>query len=411
MQHALLTAVASPLLSVGVLAQHAAPAGPQAFAGYAQQVQVVATTDTTMPGQSFEFTSFYNACLDGRRVSFNGGNFLHADGVYFWEAGQLERVVDTTQDIPALPPGNPWAGFSGSSLDGDRVAFLGALNAGPIDYEGIFVWRGGNMAPVVEKGDAVPDIPGGVYFFLFPPSMSGGEVVWNGYVALPGEDRRAIHSSLGGNHVLVDTTDAIPGLGGTFGDMNFNPTVGSALGFAGAIDPGDFLGVYGHDATRPPGQELFLVADVTTLVPGTNQPFDSFYDGVTSRAGHFAFRAVSGDGIGVFATKSGLHTVADTSTTIPGRNLPFTGFDHWSEQGPAIDQNGDVAFVGEGAGGLRGIYAERAGVLRAVVETGDVFGARTVSYVQLGREGFDRGRLAITLGFDDGSAAVVIWAL
>lgn len=406
-----LRVAAAPLL-VGLLASlQAVPARPKAPLDGQPNVRVLVTTATPMPGQSYAFTGFDHVCLEGGRVAFGGGNFLHASGIYFWESGLLERVVDTTMDVPTIPERLPFAGFSGPSLDADSVAFLGAVNVGLVDYEGIWVWSGGSMAPVVEKGDAVPDLPGGVYFFLFPPSMSAGEVVWNGYVALPGEDVRAIHSSLGGNHVLVGTNDTIPGMGVPFGDVNFNPTVGSALGFTGGTSPGEFLGAYGHDASRPPGQELYVVADTTTLVPGTNQPFTEFLDGVTSRAGEFAFRAHGAGTLGVYATTGGLHTVADTSTRIPGRNLSFTGFDQWSEQGPALDRNGDVAFRGEGPGGLRGIYVERRGNLRKVVETGDAFFGRTVTTVDLGREGFDRGALGLVLGFDDGSAAVVVWFL
>lgn len=404
--------LAAPCLLALLASFQSVPAGPQASLGAQRKVRIIATTSTQMPGQTFDFTGFYNVCIDGERLSFNGGNFLFADGVYYWEAGQLSRVVDSTMDIPTLPPGEPFVGFTGSSLDGDKVAFLGARNAGTLDYEGLYIWRAGNMAPVVEKFDPVPDLPGGVYWFLFPPSMSHGEVIWNGYVASPGPDWRAIHSNQGsGNHVVVDTTDLIPGTGSPFGDFNFNPTVDSVVAFAGADILGDFTGVFAHDSSLPAGQQTYVVADRTMAVPDSHQFFETFYDGVTTRGDHFVFRARSSTLIGVYSTAGGLHAVADTNRLIPGRNVPFTGFDQWSDQGPAMDTNGDVAFVGEGPGGLRGIYVERAGVLRKVVETGDAFGAKTVSLVQVGREGLDGGVLGLTLGFTDGSIAVVAWAL
>jgi hypothetical protein len=105
-----------------------------------------------------------------------------------------------------------------------------------------------------------------------------------------------------------------------------------------------------------------------------------------------------------------LHTIADTTTLVPGRSIAFTGFNQWSQHGPALNGRGDVAFVGESAVG-RGIYVHYKGTLRAVVETGDVFDQRTVSYVELGREGFDGRRLAFSLGFDDGFAAVYLLTL
>ncbi|MFP8871190.1 MAG: choice-of-anchor tandem repeat NxxGxxAF-containing protein, partial [Myxococcota bacterium] len=334
-----------------------------------------------------------------------------AEGIYYFSGGLLTRVVDSTVQIPTVPPGNPFVGFSTASLDGNRVAFLGARNVGLLDYEGIWVWRAGSMAVVVEKGDPVPGIAGGVFFFLFPPSMSAGEVIWNGYVATPGSDRRGIHSNRGGIHTLVDTTDTIPGSGIPFTDFCFNPTVGSQVGFTGGADLGTFTGVWGHDDGLPPGLEIFVVADQSTNVPGTNQNFSSFYAGVTARAGEFAFRATSGTQLGVYSSAGGLHTVADTNTTIPGSSLPFTGFNQRSQHGPAIDGNGDTAFVGEGAGGLRGIYVERGGLLQRVVETGDMLSGKTVSTVDLGREGFDGGVLVFVLGFTDASSGVFVLKL
>ncbi|MFT7669151.1 MAG: hypothetical protein ACI8X5_001851 [Planctomycetota bacterium] len=374
-------------------------------------IRAVASTTTQMPGQSYNFTDFHSACIDGGRVAFNGGNFLFADGIYYHAGVQLSRVVDTTMQVPSLTSPVPFVGLSTASLAGTRVAFLGASNSGAIDYEGIWIWQSGSMQVVVEKGDPSPNVSGGIFFFLFPPSLGRTEVVWNGYVAAPGQDVRGIHSSAGGVHTLVDTSDSIPGTGTSFGDFSFNPTVDSRLAFLGGVQPGDFDGVFVFDSALPIGQQLAVVADLTSTVPGTGLTFTAFFDGATARNGEVAFRGRSGSLIGVYSTLNGLHTVADTNTIIPGRSQPFTGFNQFSQHGPALDRNGDVAFVGEGAGGLRGIYAERGGVLRAVVETGDIVNGHVVSTVDLGREGLDGGSVVFVLRFADTSSGVFVQKL
>jgi len=172
--------------------------------------------------------------------------------------------------------------------------------------------------------------------------------------------------------------------------------------------PGDPDGVYtdafGATPTVAPG----VVADKHTPIPGATGDLAQFHDGTTFRGAEIAFRAGGSAGLlGVYSNRGGLHRVADTTTPIPGGTGTFTGFAQFtSAQGPALDGAGGVAFLGEGAGGQRGIYVRRARRLREAIAVGDALDGKTVSFLDLSSEGFDGDTLAFVAGFADGSAGV-----
>jgi hypothetical protein len=76
---------------------------------------------------------------------------------------------------------------------------------------------------------------------------------------------------------------------------------------------------------------------------------------------------------------------------------------------PSLNNVGEVAFILEPTFGTQFLVTGPDPVADRVIGTGDVLFGRIVSSVVFGREGLnDRGQLAFTVFFDDGSSGVVL---
>ena len=391
-EHGRMTPLRPLLASLAVLLA-AAPSRAQA------SFEVLVDTSTPIPGGVGTFAGFRAVALEGEVLVFHGIGFPDGQGIYRLDARGLVRVVDDRTQIPGLPDG--WTLFPDEpSLDRGRVAFGGAF-----DEIAFLVGAAEGLAVRVRPGEPIPGLDGAFLQDFFTCSLDGGDL---GFTAFAGggplPPSLGIYGTRGGLHTIADVLTTVPGAAGTFTSFGFNPT----------YDAGEAAFVAGHatgsGVYRGDGGTLRLVADETTPVPGGTGTFTGFPDGPTIRGDTVAFRA-SGPGgqRGVYVRRGGaLLRIADTTTPIPGGSGSFVSFSELTHHGPALDGTGSIAFRATGSAGQQGIYATRGGPLQAVVAAGDTIAGRTVTALDLGREGHDHGRLAFLALFDDGSGAIVL---
>lgn len=387
---------AALLQSLAVSAPLLAPAHPQTQAVF----EVLVDTSTPLPGKNKPFAGFRAAALDGEVVVFHGMGFPGPEGIFRFDARGLSMVVDERTPIPGLPDG--WTLFPGEpSLDEGRVAFGAAF-----DEIAFVVGVAERLSLLVRPGDPLPDPPGAILLDFFTCSLDGGSLGFTAYAAGgPLPPSLGIYGTRGGLHTIANVMTEVPGANGTFTSFGFNPTFdGGEAAFVASSAAGS--GVYrGNGALR-------VVADETTPIPGGTGTFTGFVDGPTIRGDTVAFRASGAGGQrGVYARRASLLRVADTATPIPDGSGTFVSFGELTHHGPALDGTGAIAFMAEGVAGQKGIYILRRGVLAKLVAVGDEVEGRIVAFVDLGREGFDAGRLAFVMGFTDRTAAVVLATL
>jgi hypothetical protein len=155
------------------------------------------------------------------------------------------------------------------------------------------------------------------------------------------------------------------------------------------------------NALQPPTQTLewafTKIVDMETPVPGGTGDFDAFSNAALSGQ-DVAFIGIIGGVGGIYIGSGGvLSVVVDESTPIPDGSGNFTFF---SGPWPSLD-GGDVAFVGQGAGGLEGIYKVVGGVPSVVADTNTEIPGGSGSFTDLLEPSLDEGAVAFRgLGVD-----------
>ena len=248
------------------------------------------------------------------------------------------KIADT--DTPV--PGGNGGTFEGLSLsepavNGLWVAFRGEGGG----VEGIFSGDGKTLESVAVVGDPVPS--GGTIDTIYEDfAFSGG--VFN-IIATPASGVRGIYSvDATGWSKIVEFGEPAPS-GGTFSTIFFVGRQSANLAFQANITGGPgsngvFVRISGINE---------LIADSTTIIPGSAPTtFSSFSDPDISGE-NVAFHGGFGALTGVYARIDGnLTKVADINDTEPGNSSNFTTFSI-----PVISGQ-QVAF--RGVGGTGGIY-------------------------------------------------------
>jgi len=249
--------------------------------------------------------------------------------------------------------------FGPPDLDGGLVAFF-AYDFGA-GFQGIYTATSGG--PVTTVADLTTLAPGaGVFEALDGNSVSQGTVA---FVGDPVGAGVSVYTATGGALALLagDTTTLDPDGSGTLLPEFVPPAIDGANVSFRATDENGFAGIY-----TSVGGVLETSVDETTIVPGGSG--NLILDGYRPPAldgTRVAFQAHSEDGssVGIYVVEGGVaRVVADLDTPIPGGTGNFTQFDtHVAHI--SID-DGNVVFLGRGAGSQRGYYAEIAGVLMEI---------------------------------------------
>ncbi len=338
------------------------------------------TTDT--------FVDFYNLTLADGKIAYQSNR-----RIMFWNgSGEPMPLIDSSVPVPG-GPGNffPPAGFStsnvGVAFDGSTIAFLG------IDGDA----RTGLYATTL-SGDvrriATPTtpVPNGIGTFDVISTID----IFNGLIAFVGE------SAATQPIVYAGTTEA--DLTHLFSADAFNESnsVLRALDIDDEFFAANVYSIYGVSGIYVgTGSTTFsTVATTNTPIPGGSGNFQNFGQSLSGQTplatsrGRVVFNGEGGNGqFGIYlgSNQSDLQVVADTHTPIPDGVGNFIYFD------PRISFDNDViAFVGRGESDQKGIYIYENGILRKLVDRGDLIDGRQPLNFFIGRDALSGVELAFT---------------
>jgi hypothetical protein len=125
-----------------------APPGPSRDLG------IVALLSTPIPAGVSNFSGFGSSeGFDGRTIAFAGYGQGGQQGIYAWTNGLLTVVADTNTPIPGRS-GNftAFSPVNGVSVSQGAVVFTGAGNS---EQGGIYYYRSGCIAPIIQNGDTL----------------------------------------------------------------------------------------------------------------------------------------------------------------------------------------------------------------------------------------------------------------
>ena len=373
---------------------------------------------TAIPGGTGNFTTFGGVGLSGTNMTFYGVGPGGQQGIYGADVAAPERpvrVVDTATAIPggtgnftSFVPGNPVA----PAVDGTRVAFFGAGSAGQQGIYSASITVPGNPFKIADTATAIPGGSGNYTAFPADPTISGDYMAFAGTGSSGQQGIYGASVTVPGNPVrIVDTATAVPGGSGNF--TSFAPgnpvapaIAGASVAFFGAGSAGQ-QGIYRASITVP-GNPV-KIADTATPIPDGSGNFTSVFPGnpVTPsiEGTRVAFFGAGNAGQqGIYLADSAIPgnpvKIANVATAIPGGTGNFTSF------GDVSVSATDVAFLGFGAGGQQGIYAQESGPLFKVVDLTDLLSGRAITGLKFAETGLSGDLVAFQATLADGSQGI-----
>ncbi len=167
-------------------------------------LSVVADTNTPIPGGTGTFFGFTGNSLDNGTVAFGGfgGANLEQSGIYTNIAGALNVVADTNTPVPGGT--GTFRDFFSPSLNDGNVAFQGISGAN-FDRSGIYTSINGVLDVVADMNTPIPGGTGTFSDFFFPlPSLDNGNVAFASTNA--GFEQDGIYTNIGGTLAEVIAT-------------------------------------------------------------------------------------------------------------------------------------------------------------------------------------------------------------
>ena len=353
----------------------------------------IADTDTPVPdgnGGTFEGLSLNDPAVDGIRVAFygEGGG---AEGIFVSDGETLNSVAAV---------GDPLTGNDTIESIVEDFAFSSGvfnviINTPSTGNHGIYATDGGGLSKIVEFGESAPG--GGTFSTLrFVSRQTANLAFWANIfeIGMPARSNGVFTRIAGVNELVADSTTVIPGSAPTTFSGFSDPDIsGQNVAFHGGR--GAHTGVYALiDGI------LTKVADVTDTVPGGVKSFTTFSVPVISRR-QVAFRG-AGDGSGIFVGDGGPLTV------IAKTGDPATGGSTFSGFGPNVAADrGEVAFKGSGSGFIGLFVSGQFGLCR-VIDFNDTLEGKDISDLFIGRDSYTTGKLAFRALFADGSRGIYL---
>ena len=381
------------ITNVGDTVTIPASAGIGDLAAAPASLELVVDTDTPVPGGTGNFTTLGTPAIHGGDVAFgvtSGPNL----GAYKYVDGVLEMVANGSTPIP---------GGSGSftsvphvDIENGKMAFYGF---GPAGQWGLYSDLTGSLDVVADFNTAVPGGTGNFFGFSTVPSISQGEIGFEGF----GATETGIYKwSSGVLSLLADTHTPLPGGGGNFANFR-EPDLESG----DALFTGGATGVAGLH--RLVGGVLETLVDTSTPIPGGIGNFVAMEFLPDFDDGNPVFLGLdSANSYGLYILDDGvLKVVADKQTPIPNGAGNFT---NTLGMRLAAD-DGVVVFTGFGADGQRGIYVHANDELRKLVDVNDSFDGHAFASFALLRNGIDGNRVAFYVSCTDGYRAIFIATL
>jgi hypothetical protein len=198
----------------------------------------------------------------------------------------------------------------------------------------------------------------------------------------------------GVNELVADTTTVMPGSAPTTFSGFSDPDIsGRNVAFFGGVGP--LIGVYARiDGT------LVKVADSNDTQPGGVKPFTTF--SIPTISGRqVAFRGLA-DKVGIFVGDGGpLTVIAQAGDPAPGGST-FAGFGQY-----VATDGGEVAFSASGSGFI-GLFVSDASGLCRVIDFNDTLEGKDIIQLFMGRDSYSVGMLGFRAVFSDGSQGIYL---
>lgn len=117
------------------------------------ELQMVADSNTPIPGGTGNFTSFSDPGVKNGRVVFIGNGLNQQQGIYISTDNSLQKVVDTNTTVPGETI--KFAKFNHITLDGNNLAFVGYVSMPDLigtSYSpiGIYAYSDNSLTKVVD---------------------------------------------------------------------------------------------------------------------------------------------------------------------------------------------------------------------------------------------------------------------
>ena len=313
-------------------------------------IQLIADTNTKIPGNTQKFDWVGAASLHQGNVAFWGTSFSNMEGIYIWRNGTLETIADRNTLIPNGSGTFQTLGYP--SLDNGKVAFVGAdVNR----LTGIYMNENASNQALIDLNTPPPANLGSFQFFsgvsLENDSIgfgAGGTSLQSGIFILQDETIDTI----------ADTTTSVPEGQGTFS------------GFEGVVD--------------------CAMLDSCVL----SGPWPLFSQGKS------AFAGVGSSGqFGIYSDVNGLSLIANMNSTFPGAE----GQSLFAIS-PSLDQE-TLAFMGLNHQHW-GIYLSQEGSITKVIDTNDLLNEKPIMTLQIGPYGLSGNHLVFVAYFKDGTSGI-----
>jgi hypothetical protein len=372
----------------------------------------IADEDTPVPFGSGTFVDFGLPVTAAGTVVFIGEQEGFVDGVYAAAGtGPLEVIADENSPVPGSEL--TFTGFEDIAIgrDGSLV-----INAQAGSRRGIYRWRDGSLARIVDDSDPAPGATG-TFSNFYDIAYDGDAVVFTA-LARNGDDAfwEGIYVSDGREvRLLADENTAIPEGQGVFDDFGFN----SSSGGQPAISEGRIVFTASGEQSQSGiyadfGDGLFKVVDQQDLRAGRDFAYAAFDSYSVNRAvirGETILFSNNEFGVygGVYVWSAGIvRRLVDTGFPLPGR------FEEFST--PAV--SGRRFAFGASATESCGIGCSRLvrdllltnveGRIAPVVRRGDAVDGKSVSAVTQSNQSVGDGRYTALLTFGDGSVGVYL---
>lgn len=329
-------------------------------------------------------------------------------GVYIKNSGSvLSRVFDGDTPMPGFGLTLAAYGETGDVNANGTVVFRAQATDGVTD--GVYTGTAGGSPTIVgDENTTVPGVGFGFARFLTPVSIDAdGKVV---FIGSPSNNISTFSLYLRDG----STISRLAGLGDAI--FGKSETLTRVTNFA-ALRNGNaaFLGT--NTTSGSSGQGIYQIiggiitplVDQDTSVPGGGATFQSYsmlsFDG--DRAVFLAFD--SSGKLGVYLFKDGALTrIADTTTPVPGTSDPFLFF-----SGASIDGDRVVFHGVNSAGGIQGLYYYRISdqILVKLIDEHDQLGGmgiRNLGGLAMQHNGLSGSRVGFPVFFDDQSQAIYV---
>jgi len=362
--------------------------GPAAFA---QQVSFerVFDSNTRLPdGSTISFGLGFgqHRYVGGTWVGwgFNGDQI-----VWRYEEGLLEALVGS--EFAAI-------GFNAVFFDGDNVAFA-AAPADPPTFPYTFV--DGVVTQLAQDGDALPG--GGVFEGPVGVAIDRGAVVvanrqdgifYSGLYMTPPDDPAF--------SLIVDIETKVPGREGPFTGFGVADMAADRIVFQGRFSD-DETGLFAHEGGKieqlvalgdaaPGGYPIELVGGLLNDLTTSSVAFHAFY----------TVDAKTIEAIYLLPSDDELFLVVDELTDLPGTDASVTDIVDIANDGD------DVAFVAMMSDGSSGLYTHDGNCFTKLVTTGSKLDGEIITDIVLGRDTYEDDKLSIGIEFESGLEAIYL---